>query len=93
MVKKCSSVGAASFDIYPLRHKQDNQTGISTIYLNTPTDILIHNKVDGNIFSYVIKENMTNSYTTKQVPSPIRISINDVKENGELDLTIEVDKN
>ena len=78
--------------ISSIRPRQDKQTGISTIYLNNPTDILMHHKVDGNTFTYVIKEKVTNSFTTKQVPYPIRISINDIKENGELDISIKVDE-
>lgn len=71
-----------------LKPKQDKQTGISTIYLKNHTNIMMYNKVNGETFSYVIKEDAANSFETKKIITPLRIKINNVKENGELELTI-----
>ena len=77
--------------ISTLKPKQDKQTGISTIYLKNHTDILMYNKINDEIFSYVIKEDAANSFQTKKILTPLRINIDNVKENGELELSIKID--
>lgn len=73
-----------------LKPKQDKQTGISIVYLKNHTDIMMYNKVNDKTFSYVIKEDASNSSQTKKVITPIRITINNVKDNGELEITTKV---
>ena len=74
--------------ISSLKPKQDKQTGISTIHMKNHTNIMMYNKFNDEVFSYVIREDAANSFQTKKIITPLRININNVKGNGELELTI-----
>ncbi|VYU18134.1 hypothetical protein [Clostridium tertium] len=73
--------------ISTLKPNQNKQIGISTINIKKDSKIKMYNEVDGKTYSYIIKDNSINSELAKQYCAPTNISINNVDDNGELEIT------
>lgn len=78
--------------ISSLKPNQNKQVGISTINIRNNTKIMMYNEVNGQAFSYIIKEEMFNSEISTRYAIPTNIYINDVKDNGELVLSVTIEE-
>ena len=78
--------------ISTLKPNQNKQTGISTMNLRNNTKIMMYNQVNGETFSYIIKDSAFNSETSTRYAIPTNIYINNVKDNGQLEIAIKLEE-
>ena len=70
-----------------LKAHSNKQTGISTIHLQDHSNIMMYNKVDGKKFSYVLKPDAINPGKAVKYSGVLHVRINNVNENGELEIS------
>lgn len=75
-----------------LKANSNKQTGISTIHLKDHTNIMMYNKVDGETFSYVLKPDAINPGKAVKYSGVVHVRINDVKDNGELQVSVAIEE-
>ena len=75
-----------------LKAHTNKQTGISTIHLKDNTNIMMYNNFNGQTHSYILKPDAINPGTAVKYSGVIYININNIKENGELELSIKIDE-
>lgn len=75
-----------------LKANSNKQTGISTIHLQDHSNIMMYNKINGETFSYILKPDIINPGIAVKYSGVLRIRINDVKENGELEIAVTIEE-
>ena len=78
--------------ISTLKPNQNKQVGISTINIKKDTKIMMYNEFNGQTFSYIIKDEMFNSEISTRYAIPTNIYINNVNDNGQLDIDIKLEQ-
>ena len=86
--------GSMSEDVVipTLKPRQNKHTGISTINLKNHTDIMMYNKANEERFSYALKPDAINPGVAVKYSGVLHVRINDVKDNGELQLSVTIEE-
>ncbi|WP_066889953.1 hypothetical protein [Clostridium nigeriense] len=78
--------------MHNLKAHSNKQTGISTIHLQDHANIMMYNNVNGETHSYILKPNAINPGKAAKYSGVLYININNIKESGELELSIRIDE-